>query len=56
MAKLNDKQGEVAEIIGEEGPESTLPEELVEHYGSVGNALTQYRSGKMPKVIITITK
>ena len=50
MAKINDKKEEVAEIIGDEGPESSLPEELIVHYSSVGNALSQYRSGKMPKV------
>lgn len=51
MQKINEKKDQVAEIIGDEEPESLLPEELVTHYTSVGNALSSYRAGKMPKVI-----
>ena len=52
MAKIESKKGEVAEAIGDEEPGADLPEELVAHYSSVGVALCNYRSGKMPKVRI----
>ena len=50
MAKIGQKKEEVAEVIGDEEQISNLPEELAQHYASVGAALSQYRSGKMPKV------
>ena len=50
MAKIGQKKEEVAEVIGDEDQISNLPEELAQHYASVGAALSQYRSGKMPKV------
>lgn len=56
MQKINEKKDQVAEIIGDEEPESLLPEELVTHYTSVGNALSSYRAGKMPKTFKLIPR
>ena len=52
MAKIESKKNQVEEIIEEEqgGTINELPEELVAHYGSIGRALSTYRSGKLPKV------
>ena len=50
MAKIEAKKQDVQEIVGEDEVGSNLPEELVIHYQQIGNALANYRSGKMPKV------
>ncbi|CAG5111657.1 Oidioi.mRNA.OKI2018_I69.chr2.g5938.t1.cds [Oikopleura dioica] len=49
MAKIEAKKQDVQEIVGEDEVGSNLPEELVIHYQQIGNALANYRSGKMPK-------
>jgi len=56
MAKIGQKKEEVAEVIGDEEQISNLPEELAQHYASVGAALSQYRSGKMPKTFKLIPR
>ena len=50
MAKIEAKKQDVQQIVGEDEIGANLPEELVIHYQQIGNALENYRSGKMPKV------
>ena len=54
MKKIEEKKKEVTEICGEEEIGAQLPEELAQHYSSVGRALCTYRSGKLPKVCTRI--
>jgi len=49
MAKIEAKKQDVQQIVGEDEIGANLPEELVIHYQQIGNALENYRSGKMPK-------
>ena len=53
MKKIEEKKAEVTEICGGDEIGAELPEELVQHYTSVGRALSTYRSGKLPKVTLT---
>ena len=56
MQKIESKKTQVDEIIEEEqgGPVNELPEDLIQHYSSIGRALSTYRSGKLPKVFLIL--
>lgn len=56
MKKIEEKKKEVTEICGEEEIGAQLPEELAQHYSSVGRALCTYRSGKLPKTFKLIPR
>lgn len=49
MAKIREKQTEIASQMSEQQPTFQLSPEIVEVYQDIGKILSHYRSGKLPK-------